>query len=175
MFTKFEPLPPLRSSFLARHDIGNGSLRLAQGKNILKKKLDLDVYLPTRGMNLQRPLCWTLEQKRSLIESVLIRRSIPPICAIQQVDDTYQIIDGKQRISTIIEYIKGEFSYRGYYCENLPREYMEQIDQHIFFAYVLYEHYDKTISDKDKIEWFKWINFAGTVQDIEHMKKLEGG
>lgn len=33
--------------------------------------VDYDVYLPTKRMNLQRPLVWTLEQKQELIISVL--------------------------------------------------------------------------------------------------------
>jgi hypothetical protein len=33
--------------------------------------VDFDVYLPSKGKNLQRPFCWTLEQKRELILSVL--------------------------------------------------------------------------------------------------------
>ena len=49
-------LPLLRSSFLERQDIGSGDLCIAQGKDVLRKKWDFDVYLPSKGMNLQRPL-----------------------------------------------------------------------------------------------------------------------
>ncbi len=40
-------------------------------------KIDFDVYLPTIGKNLQRELVWTLDQKREIIWSILIRRHIP--------------------------------------------------------------------------------------------------
>lgn len=165
-------LPPLRSSFLQRQDIGSGQLVICQGKGILDKKFDFDVYLPSKKMNLQRPLVWTLDQKRSLIESVLIRRAIPPISVIQLVDDTYQVIDGKQRLSAFIEYVQGGFNFCGYYCDDLPREYLGQIHRYIPFAYCLFEYPDAPISDNDKIEWFQWINFAGTPQDIKHMERL---
>ena len=164
-------LPPLRSSFLERQDIGSGNLCIAQGKNVLLNKWDFDVYLPSKNMNLQRPLVWKLDQKRSLIESVIIRRAIPPISVILTLDDVYQVIDGKQRLNALIEYVRGDFDFCGYYCEDLPKEYLGQIKRHFVMAYRLCER-STPISDDDKIEWFQWINFAGTPQDIEHMKKL---
>jgi hypothetical protein len=165
-------LPPLRSSFLERQEIGSGNLCIAQGKGVLHKKWDFDVYLPSKGMNLQRPLVWTLNQKRSLIESILIRRSIPPISVVQTLDDTYQVIDGKQRLSAFIEYIQGGFDFCGYYCDDLPVDYFGQIKRHFVMAYRLCE-YDTPITDDEKIEWFNWINFAGTPQDIAHMEALK--
>jgi hypothetical protein len=165
-------LPPLRSSFLERQEIGSGNLVIAQGKSVLRKRWDFDVYLPTKGLNLQRPLVWTLDQKRSLIESVLIRRSIPSICVVQTFDDTYQVIDGKQRLSAFIEYVQGGFDFCGYYCDDLPKDYAGQINRHWVTAYRLCE-YDTPVSDDEKVEWFNWINFAGTPQDIAHMEALK--
>lgn len=174
MTNKLPPLPPLRSSFLERQDIGQGNLCIAQGKDVLKKKFDFDVWLPSRQMNLQRPLVWTLEQKRALIESVIVRRTIPPISVIQLIDDTYQVIDGKQRLCSFIKYVQGGFDFCGYYYDDLPKEYHDQIRGHFITAYRLCE-YEVPISDEDKIEWFKWINFAGTPQDIQHMERLTTG
>jgi hypothetical protein len=171
MLTTKQRLPPLRSSFLERNDIGSGDLCIAQGQSVLRKKWDFDVYLPSKKMNLQRPLVWTLAQKRSLIESVLIRRSIPPISVVQTLDDTYQVIDGKQRLSAFIEYVQGGFDFCGYYCDDLPKDYFGQIKRHFVCAYRLCE-YDTPITDDEKIEWFRWINFAGTPQDVEHMERL---
>ena len=165
-------LPPLRSSFLERQEIGSGDLCIAQGKYVLDKKWDFDVYLPSKKMNLQRPLVWNIDQKRSLIESVLIRRSIPPISVIRTLDDTYQVIDGKQRLSAFIEYVQGGFDFCGYYCGDLPQDYLGQIKRHYICCYRLCE-YDTPITDEEKIEWFNWINFAGTPQDIEHMERLK--
>jgi hypothetical protein len=165
-------LPPLRSSFLERQEIGSGNLVIAQGKSVLRKRWDFDVYLPTKGLNLQRPLVWTLDQKRSLIESILIRRSIPPISVVQTLGDTYQVIDGKQRLSAFIEYVQGGFDFCGYYCDDLPKDYAGQINRHWVTAYRLCE-YDTPVSDDEKVEWFNWINFAGTPQDIAHMEALK--
>ena len=171
MQTIKQSLPPLRSSFLERQEIGNGDLCIAQGLGVLRKKFDFNVYLPSKKMNLQRPLVWTLEQKRSLIESVIIRRSIPPISVVQLLDDTYQVIDGKQRLSAFIEYVQGNFSFCGFYCNDLPLEYLGQIKRHYISCYRLCE-YDKAVTDDEKVEWFQWINFAGTPQDAQHLENL---
>ena len=164
-------LPEMYDSFLDRKGIGCGNLCIAQGKNVLSRNWDFDVWLPTKNMNLQRSLVWSLDQKRSLIESVIIRRSIPPISVIQLMNDTYQVIDGKQRLSTIIQYIAGEFDFCGYLFDDLPREYLLQIKRHFITAYRLCER-ETPVTDDEKIEWFKWINFAGTLQDMDHMNKL---
>jgi hypothetical protein len=164
-------LPNIQNSFLQRNQIGGGDLCISQGKGVLSKVFDFDVYLPSKGMNLQRPLVWTIEQKRALIESIIVRRYIPPISVIQTVDDVYQVIDGKQRLTSFIEYIQGGFDFCGYHYSDLPKEYIGQIDRHYICAYRLCE-YDEPISDGDKIEWFRWINFAGTPQEYEHMNAL---
>jgi hypothetical protein len=156
-----------------QHNLDSGNLCIAQGKGVLDKKFDFDVYLPSKKMNLQRPLVWTIDQKRSLIESVIIHRAIPPISVLQLLDDTYQVIDGKQRLNAFIEYVQGHFDFCGYKCDDLPKEYMGQINRYFISAYRLVE-YDVPTSDDQKIEWFRWINFAGTPQDLEHMSKLAG-
>jgi hypothetical protein len=83
------------------------------------------------------------------------------------------VIDGKQRLNAFIEYCRGDFDFCGYYCDDLPRDYFGQIKRYIPFAYVLFEYPDKLITDDEKVEWFQWINFAGTAQDVEHMERLK--
>jgi hypothetical protein len=168
-------LPSLSSiNFLSKFNVQKG-ICIAQGiKSILSQKFDFDVYLPTRGMNLQRGFVWSLQQKQALIESIMVGRPIPTISAIYTNDDIYQVIDGKQRLSTIISYLKDEFEYCGYYYKDLPREYILQIGRYWICCDRLLE-YDIKITDDEKIEWFTWINFSGTIQDVEHFNKLKKG
>ncbi|NET67582.1 MAG: DUF262 domain-containing protein [Moorea sp. SIO1G6] len=59
----------------------------------------------------QRKLVWTLEEKQKLIESILKKYPIPAIL-IAELDDsreTYEIIDGLQRIHSIISFIENAF------------------------------------------------------------------
>lgn len=143
--------------------------------------IDWDVYLPTKQMNLQRPLVWTLEQKQELIYSIFKGIQLPPISLIQYRDNdrniTYKIIDGKQRLSTIIAFVKNEFpiiwNNQEYLFDELDHSIKGEFLYHgTIRSNIGYEYPDQPISDDDKIKWFQMINFAGTPQDKEHMNKL---
>ena len=148
------------------------------------KKLDIDfnVYLPSKGKNLQRDLVWTIEQKRELIMSVLIGRHIPHCAVINTINkedsskDLYLIIDGKQRLTTIFDFIDNKFSIelegKEYLFSDLPTEYQQAINYYHFRYYVINEPWDNRITDEQKIAWFKFINFAGTPQDKSHIDNL---
>jgi uncharacterized protein with ParB-like and HNH nuclease domain len=146
-------------------------------------EIDFDVFLPSKGFNLQRDLVWTIEQKRELIWSVLMNRNIPRMAMINVVSDTkdekgkYQVIDGKQRLSSMIDFYNGKFDLiidgKSYYFKELPEDYQRVIGGYMFPYYIVNEDYANTISDEDKIKWFCYINFAGTQQDSEHFEKLK--
>lgn len=148
-------------------------------------QIDWDVYLPTIGMNLQRPFVWTLQQKQELIKSVCKGIQLFPISVLQKRDEdrrngviTYQIIDGKQRLSTIISFCKNEFPFiweeNEYYFKDLD-EYLQNdfLTGGCIKSNIGYDYASTPISDKHKIMWFELINFSGTQQDEEHMKKLK--
>lgn len=65
----------------------------------------------------QRGFVWKKESSARLIETILGRRFIPPIVLHQQDDETYDVIDGKQRISTILAFYFGAEKAGSY---NLP-------------------------------------------------------
>ena len=74
-------------------------------------KIDYDVKL-SNGDCLQREFVWTEHQKRELIMSMLKGIFLPDIVAICDFSDVskiHKIIDGKQRLSTIISFMKDEF------------------------------------------------------------------
>ena len=53
----------------------------------------------------QRVLRWTGEQKTKLIESVLLRIPLPPLFVAQDPDGKWDVVDGVQRIGTILEFL----------------------------------------------------------------------
>lgn len=144
--------------------------------------IDFDVYLPTRGINLQRPYVWTLHQKRELIWSVLMNRHIPRMAMLNVVSEksdtkgTYQVIDGKQRLSAMIDFYRGNFDLivdgNSFYFNDLPQDYQNVIAGFMFPYYIVNEDYGNKFTDEDKISWFRYINFAGTPQDLEHLASL---
>lgn len=152
--------------------------------------IDFDVYLPTKNKNLQRPFVWSLLQKQELILSMLKGINIPVISLVQntKIDNggrrnrTFEVIDGKQRLSTIISFVKGEFpiNVKGidYFISDLDEQAAREIRNYWVKADVAYSYtYEKDdpeyITDDQKIAWFEMINFAGTPQDIEHLNNLK--
>ena len=144
--------------------------------------IDFDVYLPTKGRNLQRDYVWTVEQKRELIWSILMNRHIPRMSILNVVSEKsdikgiYQIIDGKQRLSAMIDFYNGKYDLiideQNYYFKDLPEDYQRVIANFMFPYYVVNEDFGNSFSDEDKISWFRYINFAGTPQDAEHLRGL---
>ncbi|MCD2169568.1 DUF262 domain-containing protein [Microbacterium sp. JC 701] len=57
----------------------------------------------------QRKLVWTLEEKQRLIESLMKRYPIPAVLLAEQPDGGYEIIDGLQRLHSIVSFIETGF------------------------------------------------------------------
>jgi len=53
----------------------------------------------------QRLFRWSPDQKSRLIESILLELPIPQIFVIENEDGVYELIDGLQRISSVIQYV----------------------------------------------------------------------
>lgn len=176
-----KPLAKLRFTDL---EIGSGDLVFSRIGGLKNKKIDMDVYLPTKQMNLQRDHVWGHLQKSELIMSILMQRPIPPMCILSVIDpvdpsgsDVLQIIDGKQRLSAMKDFYDNKFPIHlenGYYLfKALPEDYKRAIQKYNIKCHMAYDNHDKPISDQVKINWFKMINFSGTQQDKNHLKALE--
>lgn len=53
----------------------------------------------------QRLFRWTNEKKTAFVESILIGIPVPPAFAYENADGTWELIDGLQRLSTILEFM----------------------------------------------------------------------
>jgi uncharacterized protein with ParB-like and HNH nuclease domain len=159
------------------HEINSQVKYFAEHVNI-----DFDVFLPTKNMNLQRDFVWTIDQKRELIWSILMKRNIPRMAIMNVVSDisdtdgTYQVIDGKQRLSSMIDFFNNKYTLlidsKEYLFKELPKDYQNVIQGYHFSYYIANEDYGDLFTDQDKINWFMYINFAGTPQDKLHFDKL---
>ncbi|WP_032364188.1 DUF262 domain-containing protein [Rhodococcoides fascians] len=59
----------------------------------------------------QRKLVWTLEEKQRLIESLMKRYPVPAIILAERPSDgNYEIIDGLQRLHSIVSFIENSFT-----------------------------------------------------------------
>lgn len=57
----------------------------------------------------QRKLVWTLEEKQKLVESVLRKYPIPAILLAERETGDYEVIDGLQRLNSLMSFIETSF------------------------------------------------------------------
>lgn len=122
----------------------------------------------------QRDLVWELSDKELLIESIFHGRDIGKFvfCFLgYDSPKTYEILDGKQRLSTIIEFVTDQFPYKGVYYSDLSRRDLNAFDNLL----VGFAESNGSLTLKEKYECFLTLNTAGRPQSQEHLdyvKKL---
>ena len=115
-------------------------------------------------------------RSKPIIRSIIIGRNIPNLAIVKYIDKNgvavLQVIDGKQRLRTLQSFMKNEFEVDGYLYKdfNGGKEFNLLLN---ITAKIYYSHYDDLITDEQKIQLFKIINFAGTPQDEEHLDILK--
>lgn len=130
----------------------------------------------------QRPFVWTLEEKQLLIDSIYNNIEIGKIVLRNRTWDwvekrikkgliehtTFkQIVDGKQRCKTILEFINNEFpDSLGNYWDDLSSNAQRKF---FSFRYVTYGELGETATDKDVLNTFMCINHTGKPMSKEHL------
>lgn len=148
-----------------------------------RKEYDFDIYLPKYGVNLQRPYVWEDYQQSEYIISILQERPLDNIIVIQHEPDegkiVMQIVDGKQRLTTIQKFLLGEIPvtinnkkvWWYDFDEDAKRYFKSRLSR--ITAVVYYTYDDDNLTDDDKIRLFNFYNFAGTPQTEEHKNMLK--
>jgi len=164
-------------------NVGSVQCLAHHGSKLLSGRYDFDfnVYLPTREMNLQRELVWTDHQKSEFIKSIIKGIKIPPFCLIENTHEDgtsyYEVIDGKQRLSTYISFIKGEFNIMNngieYSIDGLDSKTCNRVEQWGIHAHIAFSDPENRITDDQKIAWFRLINYTSTPQEDIHLQNLE--
>lgn len=141
---------------------------------------DFDVFLKTKGFNLQRDYCWTDQQAAEFIMSVLLEKPIPPVYFNLRIDDDIaECIDGKQRILSLVRFYNNQFpiTVNGQQYKFCDMEENMQIRLKLYYIDG-YMHHQRNndpssiLSDDDKINWFLFINTSGVPQNSTHINHL---
>ncbi len=79
----------------------------------LKRKFDKKPPLIKLDPDFQRHSVWTLTQKSELIESILMGIPLPLIYVKEDDKGVYVIVDGRQRLTTLFQFMNHKFSLSG--------------------------------------------------------------
>ncbi|MDE6019819.1 MAG: DUF262 domain-containing protein, partial [Ruminococcus sp.] len=125
----------------------------------------------------QRGFVWDVKRQSLLIHSMLTGYPIPPIFA-SKCENVYDLLDGKQRITTVANFIKGEFALKdipevedengelidinGMTFSDLPENLQDDIKDYSFTIY-----YFDGISDDEIAEMFTRLNNGKPLSAIE--------
>lgn len=79
----------------------------------------------------QRRKVWKERKRKSLlIESLMLRIPIPVFYVYEDEDSVWHVVDGLQRMSTIYDFVKGEFALTGLeYLKNSNTKYFNDLEQ----------------------------------------------
>ena len=125
----------------------------------------------TLNPSYQRGHVWTEDQKVLLVDSLFNGIDLGKfVFAFNGFDvgpneNLTEIIDGKQRLSAIIEFYEDRFPYKGKLFSQLKWQ-----DRSFFLRYLItYGESKEPLTEKQKIEIFLRLNAGGTAQTKEHM------
>jgi len=120
----------------------------------------------------QRDHVWTLDDKVALIDSIFNNVDIGKFVFVQLHESTmgkyYQVLDGKQRLTTLCEFYEDRFPYKGYYFSELSFMDRYTIDDHPV-TYGFLENPDK----RGIYETFIKMNTCGKPMDHKHIDKVK--
>ena len=127
----------------------------------------------------QRGLVWTKEQKQAFIKALMIGKAeIQPVFIRnpKKREGGLEVLDGKQRLTTILEYVRGEFEVEGFYYKDLNSSDI-QIFNYTPMVYTEIKYYDNKVGltmmpIEQKIELFLQVNGYGQHVSDEHLEKI---
>lgn len=156
---------------------GNDDKPLFESVRVTKK--DFSIYELFRKykkqqlileVDFQRNAVWGYKQKCELIESILMGLPLPIFYFKQQNNSTYVVVDGKQRLSTLFEFLNNGFSLRalkiltflnGKQFKDLSGEfgiYQSQLEDYQVYSHVILP----PTPDKILFDIFDRVNRGGT-------------
>lgn len=123
----------------------------------------------------QRGYVWDQQDKELLLDSVFKNIDIGKFVLIHLSDEewherglSYEILDGKQRLSTLIEFYENKLSYKGkYYNELSVMDKMAFTEHQVAVAEV------RETDKKTVLKYFLMLNRTGKSMDESHLTEVE--
>lgn len=121
----------------------------------------------------QRGFVWTMDDKIKLIESIFDGVEIGKFAFVKlpwkdSQSPGYEILDGKQRLSCLMEFMADRFAYKGVYYSQLSFS-----DKHYFCNFnITSGEAEEGTTLKQKLRYFLKMNTGGRPQDPAHMEGI---
>ena len=119
----------------------------------------------------QRDYVWDDADKEALLDSIFNDYDIGKFVLIRREDEYdigYEICDGKQRLSTLIDFYENRLTYKGYYYNDLCGK-----DKYTFKNKSISMAIVDNATTADKLKIFLAINTNGRVMDREHLNAVK--
>jgi hypothetical protein len=119
----------------------------------------------------QRGHIWTLEDKVALIDSIFNDIEIGKFVLILTGNskNQYEILDGKQRLTALVEFYEGRFKYKSKTFYELNRR-----DQSMFLRFhISYARTEEPMPSEMKYRYFLRLNTRGKEQDPKHIEYVK--
>ena len=126
--------------------------------------LDLNPYY-------QRDLVWDLDDKQKLIQSIYNNVSVWTFVINflwYESENMYEVVDWKQRMSTIISFFEDWFKFNWYYFSELSQE-----DKLHFLEFPISIAKTEQLSSTEVLELFIKLNISWKQIDNSHMDKVK--
>jgi hypothetical protein len=121
----------------------------------------------------QRGLVWRIWDKRLLVKSIFEQRDLGKIVLrrlpYQAGRQSYEVVDGKQRLSAILEFYLDGFSYQGVRYSELTGKDMATFKG---TRIAVGEMSDRT-TDEEAMRAFLLLNESGKAPGRQHLKKVQ--
>ncbi|MBC2693796.1 MAG: DUF262 domain-containing protein [Desulfobacteraceae bacterium] len=123
----------------------------------------------------QRHDVWKIEQKRELIESVLMNIPIPVVYVFEDETGKKQVVDGRQRISTLISFLNNEFAlanlkllsrFDGKKFKDFEPIFQSKIERYQISVYVI----EPPTPERVKYDIFDRVNRGGTQLNSQEIR-----
>lgn len=147
------------------------SMHFFAGDDFMREQLDVNPPY-------QRGLVWGVTRKRNLIKSLLMGIPVPSIVINDrgvrfegwdaETDPTYVVVDGKQRITALRDFVDGKFTVPGHWFDVDAEEVLfTELDKpnqlHFMHRPIAVSEAKLATLDEER-EMFDLINFGGVAQ-----------
>lgn len=130
-------------------------------------------YLSGVDMNppYQRDYVWDDKDRESLLDSIFNHIEIGKFAFIEKdytSDVAFEILDGKQRLSTLLAFYENRFPYKGAYFDDLSQK-----DRNTFLNTNISIGTTREMSMEQVYKYFYKLNKCGKVMDEAHLEQIK--